>query len=264
MWIPLAAAGLSGLFSFLGSRSAARAQAKALQQAMAKQEEMRKAFMAHQIDQSKRLQDTLKGYAEPFYEDSKRLSSGLVNELENFERQRLSPEQLMDNPIVKAMNDQSMNRMAPILAKQGLYGSTAGTKMMADTIYNNGLNTVSQLRDMENKTRDSIANSRAAGLSQTMKLPEAFASGISGLESSQANALGNVESGTQRNMAGFGQNMANVQGQKFYDYGNIASNTINNLAGIYQQHKREQEFAPYRKRILESMAGGGAQKGMSY
>ncbi len=254
-WIPLAASALSGVASFFGSRNSARAQEKMMREAMAHQERMRAEYLAKEEEKSKAIKELLGEYANPFYEDSKRISRNMANELENHERERLNPQDLTNHPVVKAIQEQTEQRMRPMLARMGLYGSSTGNDMAANAIYNNGLNTVSQLTDMHNKTRDSIAGSGASALSQTQKMPEAFASGVSSLANTQANALGNVESGYERNMAGFGQNRANVQGQKWKEYGNIMSNTIGNVANDYLDKKLY--GGRFQDALLKQMRGGG-------
>ena len=173
-WIPLAASALSGVASFFGSRNAAKAQERMMREAMAHQERMREKYISDEKERSKMIREVLGEYASPFYEDSKRVSRNMTNELENHEKDRLNPQDLASNPIVQAIQQQTEQRMRPMLAKMGLYGSSTGNDMAANAVYNNGLNTVSQLTDMHNKTRDSIAGSGASALSQTQKMPEAL------------------------------------------------------------------------------------------
>ena len=251
----MAASLASGLASFFGSRNAARAQERMLREAMAHQEKMRAEYLAKEEERARGIKELLGNYAKPFYEDSKKISSNMANELENHERDRLSPQDLANHPIVQSIQEQTEQRMRPMLARMGLYGSSAGSDMAANAVYNNGLNTISQLTDMHNKTRESIANSGASALSQTQKLPEGFASGVSSLANTQASALGNVETGYERNMAGFGQNRADVQGQKWKEYGNIFSNTIGNVANDYLDKKIY--GGRFQDALLKQMRGSG-------
>ena len=246
---------LSGVASWLGSRRAA-AQQKALKEAMEKQEQMRLDTIKHQTAESERIQKILGDYAQPFYDDSKKLSSGLVGELENHERERLNPDQMNDHPMVKSMSEQLIRRLRPMLMKQGLWGSNAANDMVADSLQNNQLNTYAQLSEIHNKTRDSIANSRATGLAQTQRMPEAFVSATSSLANTNANALAGVETGIHRNMAGFGQSYSNVRGQKYYDTGNIASNTINNSYGVYKKEDQARKMRPYLEKAMGGNGGG--------
>ena len=254
-WIPLAASLLSGIASFFGSRNAAKAQEKMLREAMAHQEKMRTEYLAKEEERARDIKELLADYAKPFYEDSKKISSNMANELENHEQDRLSPEDLANHPIVQSIQEQTEQRMRPMLARMGLYGSSAGSEMAANAVYNNGLNTISQLTDMHNKTRESIANSGANALSQTQKLPEGFASGVSSLANTQTSALGNIETGYERNMAGFGQNRSDVQGQKWKEYGNILSNTIHNVANDYLDKKIY--GGRFQDALLKQMRGSG-------
>lgn len=255
-WIPVAASALSGIASFFGSRSAARAQEKMLREAMAQQERMRAKFLEDQQTRSEELKKVLGEYAAPFHEDSKRLSSAMTNELENHERDRMSPDQIMNHPMAKSVMQQASQRMRPMLARSGLYGSSVGEQMMQNAMLNSGVDTMEKFNTMSNKTRESIASSYGSGLSQTQKMPEAFASGVSGFANTQANALGNVETGYERNMAGFGQNRADVQGQKYKEYGNIASGTIGNMSNAYMDKIKYDRNEPFRAALLKSMQGG--------
>ena len=101
-----------------------------------------------------------------------------------------------------------------------------------------------------------MASSRASGLSQTMKLPEAFASSVSRLANTQASAMGNVEAGYAGNMAGFGNNMASSKGQEYMDYGTIFSNSMDNLAKMYREQYSENRLEPFRNALLKSMQTG--------
>jgi len=254
-WIPLAASALGGLASFFGSRRSARAQEKMMREAMAHQERMRAEYLVKEEERFKAIKDLLGETANPFLEDSRRISRNMANELERHERDRINLQDLVNNPVVKSIQEQTEQRMRPMMARMGLYGSSVGNDMAANAVYNNGLNTVSQLTDMHNKTRESIASSGASALSQTQKMPQAFASGISSLANTQSNALGNVETGYERNMAGFGQNRADVQGQKWKEYGNIMSNTIGNVANDYLDKKLY--GGRFQDALLKQMRGKG-------
>ena len=253
-WLPLVATALGGVASYYGSRSSARAQEKMMREAMAHQEKMRAEYIKNEESRSEQIRKLLGDYASPFYEDSKKISRNMANELEGHERDRLNPQDLVNHPVVKSIQEQTEQRMRPMMARMGLYGSSVGNDMAANAVYNNGLNTVSQLTDMHNKTRDSIASSGASALSQTQKMPEAFASGVSSLANTQANALGNVETGYERNMAGFGQNRADVQGQKYKEYGNLASSTIGNVTNDYLDKKMY--GGRFQDALLKQMKGG--------
>jgi hypothetical protein len=73
-WIPLAASALSGIASFLGSRNSARAQEKMMREAMAHQERMRAEYIKNEESRSEQVRKLLGDYANPFYEDSRRIS----------------------------------------------------------------------------------------------------------------------------------------------------------------------------------------------
>ncbi len=246
-------AGLGGLFSYFGSKNASRAQQEALREAMREQERIRQETIKHYHTEGEKLSKFLSEYSKPFYEDSKKLSSSLVEELGKHEQSRITPENFANHPMVWALNESLGRKMRPMLMKQGLWGSSAGNQMAADALHNNQLNTYSQLADIHNKTRDSIAGSRASALSQTQRLPETYASGVANFANTGMNAMGGFNANAARNMANFGQSSANAASQHHYDTANIFNNTVGNIAGIADRYRRDKEDKRYRDAFINYM-----------
>lgn len=249
-----AAAG--GLASYLGSQNASEAQKEALKEALREQERMRQKTIDYYNNEGEKLSKFMDNYSQPFYEDSKKLSSGLVNELEQHEQSRPSAETINEHPIIKAINEQTERRMRPSLLKQGLWGSSAANQMAADALHNNQLNTYNQLADIHNKTRDSIVGSRAAALGQTQKMPETYASGMANFANAGMNAMGGANANAARNVASLGQ----AAGQQYYDTANILNNTIGNATGIADRYIKHEDDKRYKDALIKYMGQLGGKK----